>query len=94
MQNEVPKSDQPADPTASHSIGLGELLSALERIEALLSAESAAVLSRKQAANFLGLSPASLDRLASSNPALKPIHPTPGRTVWRKADLQRYIEGL
>ena len=75
-------------------IDLGDVLAALKRIESILAEESAAVLSRKQAASYLGISPASLDRLAASVPELRPIHPTPGRTVWRKADLKRYIDGL
>jgi hypothetical protein len=81
-------------PSSTVSIALSELLAVLKRIESLLAEDSAAVLSREQAARFLGISPASLDRLAASVPELRPIHPTPGRSVWRKSDLKRYIEGL
>ncbi len=75
-------------------MGLKDVVAALERIEAILAEDMAAVLSRKQAACFLGISPASLDRLAAGNPELRPIHPTPGRSVWRKADLQAYLDKL
>jgi hypothetical protein len=73
---------------------LSDVLAALERIEAILAQDFAAVLSRKQAARYLGISPASLDRLAASVPDLRPIHPTPGRSVWRKVDLQKYLDQL
>jgi len=94
MTTEAPLAPSTNLPTTTGPIELRDVLEALERIEALLAEDSAAVLSRKQAARFLGISPASLDRLAASVPELRPIHPTPGRSVWRKADLQAYLDKL
>ena len=78
----------------SSTIVLGDLLDALKRIEALLAERSAAVLRREAAARFIGVSTATLDRLASRNPALRPVRVSQGRVVWRRADLQAFLDAL
>jgi len=81
-------------PVDSDPIDLSDLLSELKEIKALLAEKSSAVMSRKQAANYVGISVAAWDRLVASHQELRPIHPTPGRCVWRKADLQAYLDSL
>jgi predicted DNA-binding transcriptional regulator AlpA len=70
------------------------LLEELREIKLLLAAQSAAVLNRAAAARFIGVSPATLDRLASANPALRPVRVSQGRVVWRREDLQAFLDGL
>lgn len=66
----------------------------LDRIEALLAAQQSAVLNREAAANYLGITPATLDSLAASNWRLRPVSPSAGYVVWRRADLDRFLESL
>lgn len=81
-------------PALTKSIELGDVVAALGRIEELLAEESSAVLCRAAAARFIGVSPATLDRLASANPALRPVRVSVGRVVWRRADLRSFLEAL
>lgn len=81
-------------PAAANSIDINDLLAALKRIEALLAEQSAEVFCRDSAARFIGVSPATLDRLASANPALRPVRVSVGRVVWRRADLRAFLDGL
>jgi hypothetical protein len=94
MTTEPPLAASPNLSTPAKSIDLSDVVASLDRIEAILGEQSSAVFSRKLAARYLGISPASLDRLAASVPELRPIHPTPGRSVWRKSDLQTYLDNL
>lgn len=78
----------------SDAIEMRDVLAALKRIEALLAEQSAEVFCRDAAARFIGVSPATLDRLASANPALRPVRVSVGRVVWRRNDLRAFLDGL
>lgn len=80
-------------PTTSKN-RLAGVLKSLQQIESLLAEQSAAALGRDAAARFIGVSPATLDRLASSNPALRPVRVSIGRVVWRREDLCAFLAGL
>ena len=71
-----------------------EILETLRRIESLLAEQSAAALGRDAAARFIGVSVATLDRLASVNPALRPVRVSQGRVVWLRSALEAYLKSL
>jgi phage host-nuclease inhibitor protein Gam len=70
-----------------------DLLRALRRIEARLSEQSAAALGRESAANFLGVSTATLDRLTNAG-KVKSVRVSEGRVCWRRVDLEKYLAEL
>jgi excisionase family DNA binding protein len=87
------QSDAPLDRVDAEQIDLGDVLSALERIERLLAEQSSAALGRDAAARYLGVSVATLDRLTSAG-KLKSVRVSVGRVVWRRIDLEKYLGDL
>ena len=69
---------------------LGDVVFALARIEALLTAQHAAVMDRETAAIYLGLSPEELDKLSELDSGIAPVRIF-DRIVWRRADLDSYL---
>jgi predicted site-specific integrase-resolvase len=59
----------------------------------LLAAQSAGALPRDAAANFIGVSPATLDRLTSAG-KIKSVRVSVGRICWRRVDLEKYLADL
>lgn len=83
-----------SSPRTADPIGLCDLLAELKQIKELLAVQSSEVFCREAAARFIGVSVATLDRLASSNPALRPVRVSQGRIVWRREDLRAFLLGL
>jgi hypothetical protein len=81
-------------PRPAEPMSLLPILFTLERIEVLLAARMSAVLDRDAAAKYLGVAPETLDHLAASNPQLRPVSPSAGYVVWRRADLDRFLQSL
>lgn len=69
------------------------LMSELREIRRLLSANGAGALNRELAANYLSVSPATLDRLTAGG-KLRSVQVSQGRVAWRRADLDGYLESL
>jgi excisionase family DNA binding protein len=69
------------------------VLDELRSIRELLSAQSAAALGRDAAARFLAVSVSTLDRLTSAG-KVKSVMVSEGRRVWRRADLEKYLNDL
>lgn len=69
------------------------MLQELRTIRELLSAQSAAALGREAAARFLDISAATLDRLTSAG-KIQSVMVSAGRRVWRRADLEKYLNEL
>jgi len=78
---------------ADRPANTGDLLQALRRIEARLFEQSAAALGRESAATFIGVSPATLDRLTSAK-KIKSVRVSAGRVCWRRMDLEKYLADL
>ncbi len=76
---------------ATREITLADVLQELRQIRTVLASGQAELLTAKQAARLLGISVASLYRLAAANAKLKPITVGHGSKRWRRADLQRYV---
>ncbi|HZZ81933.1 MAG TPA: helix-turn-helix domain-containing protein [Gemmataceae bacterium] len=77
----------------NYTIGLADLIAELKQIKELLGEQSSAAFRRGAAARFLGVSPATLDRLTSAG-KLRSVRVSEGRVVWRRADLQAYLDQL
>jgi hypothetical protein len=73
---------------------IGDVLFELRRISATLAAQSSAVMGREDAANYIGVTVATLDELAKANPTLRPVAPVAGVEVFRRADLDAFVESL
>ena len=69
------------------------ILAELRTIRAMLSDQSAAALGREAAARFLDVSTATLERLTSAG-KVKSVMVSAGRRVWRRADLEKYLNEL
>jgi predicted DNA-binding transcriptional regulator AlpA len=73
---------------------LDDLLRELRSIRAVLSQQSSELLTAKATAKLLGISVASLYRIAASDPRMRPVRVGTGSKRWRRTDLQKYISGL
>jgi predicted DNA-binding transcriptional regulator AlpA len=71
-----------------------DVVGELRAIRAILSDQTAELMRGKAAARFLGVSLATLYRMASANPLLRPVCVGTGCKRWRRADLQRYVSEL
>jgi excisionase family DNA binding protein len=69
------------------------ILDELRTIRELLSEQSAAALGREAAARYLQISKATLERLTSAG-KVKSVMVSAGRRVWRRADLEKYLNEL
>lgn len=72
---------------------LSAVLKALTDIRNILGDQSAAALCRDAASRYLGISTATLDRLTSAG-KLKSVRVSQGRVVWRRSDLDDYLNSL
>jgi len=69
------------------------ILGELRLIRELLSEQSAAALGREAAARYLDVSTATLERLTSAG-KVKSVMVSAGRRIWRRVDLERYLNEL
>jgi predicted DNA-binding transcriptional regulator AlpA len=82
------------DSIASEPATLDDLLRELRLLRGVLSSQSAELLTAKAASRLLGISVASLYRIAASDEKMRPVKVGTGSKRWRRADLQKYISGL
>src|ERR1043165_3136167 len=82
------------DSIASEPATLDDLLRELRLLRGVLSSQSAELLPAKAASRLLGISVASLYRIAASDEKMRPVKVGTGSKRWRRADLQKYISGL
>jgi len=75
-------------------VSLADVVHELRQLRAAVTSQQAELLTGKQAAKFLGISVASLYRLAASTPALRAVTVGQGAKRWRRADLQKYVSEL
>lgn len=69
------------------------ILAELRSIRELMSVQAAAALGREAAARYLDVSTATLERLTSSG-KVKSVMVSAGRRIWRRADLDKYLNDL
>lgn len=73
---------------------LNDVCDKLEEVRRILASQSAELLTREQAANYLGIGTKTLQRLAGMNVLLRPVKTERGGKRWRKRDLDAYVEKL
>lgn len=78
---------------AAKTVDLGDVVRELQALRAVLGEQSAGALGREAAANFLGISTATLDRLTSAG-KIRSVRVSEGRVVWRRVDLEKYLAEL
>jgi predicted DNA-binding transcriptional regulator AlpA len=76
------------------AITLADVVYELRAVRAVLASQQAELLSATAAARFLGISVATLYRLAANFVILKPITVSRGCKRWKRASLTAYVASL
>ncbi len=72
---------------------LDDVCRELRGLRAAIACKQAELLPASRAAEFLGVGRSTLYRLMAAEPLLKPVRLPAGKR-WRRADLQKYVDGL